>query len=319
MQRYENEQSRGEQLAVGLGWFSIGLGVAELAAPDAVARFIGLRDDRTTTSVLRAYGAREIGNGLAILMQPDNPAWLWSRVGGDVVDLASLASAGRRDDADERRVAAASAAVLGVTALDLICAQQLSPHPSGRGVRRDVRTPRADGVQVVRVTTVSRPIEDVYQFWKDFENFPRFMRHLESVKVTGERRSRWCAKGPAGMRVEWDAEIIRDDENEWIAWRSLEGSDVQNSGSVRFTPAPGARGTEVRVQLQYLPPGGTLGRSLAWLFGEEPDQQVHEDLHRFKQLMETGEIPLSEGPGLWRAAQPPADPEQIRKLAGVRP
>jgi len=314
MQRYENEQSGGEQLAVGLGWFSIGLGLAELAAPDAVARFIGLRDDSTTTSVLRAYGVREIGNGVAILMQPDNPAWLWSRVGGDVLDLASLASAARHDDADQRRVAAASAAVLGVTALDLICAQQLS----ARTPRDRATTARAEGVQVERVTTVSRPIEEVYQFWKNFENFPRFMRHLESVQVTGDRRSRWCATGPAGMRVEWDAETIRDDENEWIAWRSLEGSDVQNSGSVRFTPAPGARGTEVRVQLQYAPPGGAFGRSVAWLFGEEPDQQVHEDLHRFKQLMETGEIPLSEGPGLWRAAQPPADPEQIRKLAGVR-
>jgi uncharacterized membrane protein len=315
MQPYENEQSRGEQLAVGLGWFSIGLGLAELAAPDAVARFIGLRDDATTTSVLRAYGGREIGNGLAILMQPDNPTWLWSRVGGDVLDLASLASAARGDYADQRRVAAASAAVLGVTALDMICAQQLSARQSGR--QAAVR-PQVEGVQVERVTTVSRPIEDVYQFWKNFENFPRFMRHLESVHITGDRRSRWCATGPAGMRVEWDAETIRDDENEWIAWRSLEGSDVQNSGSVRFTPAPGARGTEVRVQLQYSPPGGALGRSVAWLFGEEPDQQVHEDLHRFKQLIETGEIPLSEGPGLWRAAQPPADPEEVRRLAGVR-
>jgi uncharacterized membrane protein len=314
MQPYENEQSRGEQLAVGLGWFSIGLGLAELAAPDAVARFIGLRDDATTTSVLRAYGGREIGNGLAILMQPDNPTWLWSRVGGDVLDLASLASAARSDYADQRRVAAASAAVLGVTALDVICAQQLSARRTGRTAVR----PQVEGVQVERVTTVSRPIEDVYQFWKTFENFPRFMRHLESVHITGDRRSRWCATGPAGMRVEWDAETIRDDENEWIAWRSLEGSDVQNSGSVRFTPAPGARGTEVRVQLEYSPPGGALGRRVAWLFGEEPDQQVHEDLHRFKQLMETGEIPLSEGPGLWRAAQPPADPEEVRRLAGVR-
>jgi uncharacterized membrane protein len=313
MQRYDNEQSTGEQLAVGLGWFSMGLGLAELAAPDAVARFIGLRDDETTTSVLRACGAREIGNGLAILMQPDNPAWLWSRVGGDVLDLASLASAARSDNADQRRVSAASAAVLGVTALDVICARQLSARRSGGRAL----TPRVEGFQVERVTTVSRPIEDVYQFWKNFENFPRFMRHLESVQVTGDRRSRWCATGPAGMRVEWEAETIRDDENEWIAWRSLEGSDVQNSGSVRFSPAPGARGTEVRVQLQYSPPGGALGRSVAWLFGEEPDQQVHEDLHRFKQLMETGEIPLSEGPGLWRAAQPPADPDQIRKLAGV--
>jgi uncharacterized membrane protein len=314
MQRYENNQSPAEQLAVGLGWFSIGLGLAELAAPDAVARLIGLRDDAKTRTMLRAYGAREIGTGVAILMQPENPTWLWSRVGGDVLDLASLASAARREDADQQRLGGAAAAVMGVTALDVICAQQLSArHSDG-----STRARRVEGIQVERVTTVSRPIEDVYQFWKSFENFPRFMRHLESVQVTGDRRSHWCATGPAGTRVEWDAETIRDDENEWIAWRSLEGSDVQNSGSVRFTAAPGARGTEVRVQLQYSPPGGALGRSVAWLFGEEPDQQVHEDLHRFKQLMETGEIPLSEGPGLWRAAQPPADPEQIRKLAGVR-
>jgi uncharacterized membrane protein len=314
MQRYENDQSSAEQLAVGLGWFSIGLGLAELAAPDAVARFIGLRDNSTSRATLRAYGAREIGTGVAILMQPENPTWLWSRVGGDVLDLASLASAARREDADQQRLGGAAAAVIGVAALDVICARQLSARHSDASTRAR----RAEGIQVERVTTVSRPIEDVYRFWKNFENFPRFMRHLESVQVTGDRRSRWCATGPAGTRVEWDAETIRDDENEWIAWRSLEGSDVQNSGSVRFTAAPGARGTEVRVQLQYSPPGGALGRSVAWLFGEEPDQQVHEDLHRFKQLLETGEIPLSEGPGLWRAAQPPADPEQIRKLAGVR-
>src|SRR4051794_5724058 len=301
MQRYENDQSSTEQLAVGLGWFSIGLGLAELAAPDAVARFIGLRDNSTSRATLRAYGAREIGTGVAILMQPENPTWLWSRVGGDVLDLASLASAARREDADQQRLGGAAAAVIGVAALDVICARQLSArHSDG-----STRARRAEGIQVERVTTVSRPIKDVYRFWKNFENFPRFMRHLESVQVTGDRRSRWCATGPAGTRVEWDAETIRDDENEWIAWRSLEGSDVQNSGSVRFTAAPGARGTEVRVQLQYSPPGGALGRSVAWLFGEEPDQQVHEDLHRFKQLLETGEIPLSEGPGLSRAAQPP--------------
>ena len=106
-------------------------------------------------------------------------------------------------------------------------------------------------------------------------------------------------------------------ENEWIAWRSVEGSEIRNSGSVRFRRAPGARGTEVRVQLEYTPPAGSLGRAVAWMFGEEPDQQIHEDLHRFKQLMETGEIPLSDGPGLWRAAQPAANPDNLRNLAGV--
>ena len=100
MHQYDREHTRGEQVAVGLGLFSIGLGIAELTAPSSLARFIGLRDDPSTTSVLRAYGAREIGNGLAILMQPDNPTWLWSRVGGDLIGLASLASAARDDEAD---------------------------------------------------------------------------------------------------------------------------------------------------------------------------------------------------------------------------
>jgi len=315
MHQLEHERVRTERLATSLGWFSIGLGLAEVAAPESVARLIGLREDAKSISLLRAYGAREIGNGLAILMQPDNPAWIWSRVGGDALDLATMAAAARQDEADGPRLMTAAAAVLGVTALDVLCAQQLTRETShGR-----TATPADRSVRVERVTTLSRPIEDVYQFWKNFENFPRFMRHLESVRRLDDRRSHWCAVGPAGMRVEWDAEIIADTENELIAWRSLEGSDVQNSGSVRFSRAPGARGTEVRVQLQYTPPAGALGRSVAWLFGEEPDQQVHEDLHRFKQLMETGEIPLSEGPGLWRAAQPPADPEQVRSLAGVRP
>lgn len=172
-------------------------------------------------------------------------------------------------------------------------------------------------VRVEEVATINRNIHDVYEFWRQFENFPRFMRHLESVARLDGRRSRWRAKAPAGMTVEWEAETLEDREDEWIAWRSLPGSQVDNSGSVRFSRAPGARGTEVRVQLQYTPPAGALGRGVAWLFGEEPEIQVKDDLRRFKQLMETGEIPISEGPALWRAARP-ADPRKLRSLAGVR-
>lgn len=171
-------------------------------------------------------------------------------------------------------------------------------------------------VRIERVTTINRSVDEVYAFWKRFENFPRFMRHLQSVETLPNGRSHWKAKGPAGTTVEWDAELVEDRHGEWIAWRSIEGSGIRNSGSVRFSPAPGARGTEVRVQLQYAPPAGSLGRGIAWLFGEEPDQQIHHDLHRFKQLMETGEIPLSDGPSLRRPAQP-ADPHTIRSLAGV--
>ena len=172
-------------------------------------------------------------------------------------------------------------------------------------------------VKVDRAVTVNKPVHEVYDFWRRFDNFPKFMRHLESVEVLDARRSRWRAKAPAGMTVEWEAEMVEDREDDRIAWRSLPGSRIENRGSVRFSPAPGGRGTEIRVQLHYSPPAGTIGRNIAWLFGEEPDQQVYDDLRRFKQLMETGEIPLSDGPALWRAARP-GNPQKIRSLAGVR-
>lgn len=310
------EQARpAEQLAIGLGWFSIGLGLAEVAAPRSVARLIGLPDN-DNLSTLRAFGAREIGNGLAILAQPDRPAWLWSRVGGDALDVSYLASALSSAETDSRRTLGALAAVMGVTALDILAARQL--NRSGRGVGAPARERRNGAVRVERAITINKPVAEVYRFWRQFENFPRFMRHLESVTPIDERRSRWRAKGPAGMRVEWEAEILQDREDEWIAWRSVAGSEVDNSGSVRFAPAPGARGTEIRVQMQYSPPAGAVGRLVARLFGEEPEQQIHDDLRRFKQLMETGEIPISEGPSLWRAAQPPKDAGRLRTLAGVQ-
>jgi uncharacterized membrane protein len=142
---------------------------------------------------------------------------------------------------------------------------------------------------------INRAPEELYQYWHDFENLPNIMKHLESVRVRDERRSHWVAKAPAGTSVEWDAEITEDRPNELIAWRSLEGSQVENSGSVRFEPAPGNRGTIVRVEINYTPPGGSLGSLVAKLFGEEPGQQAQESLRSFKQLMETGEVTISDG------------------------
>jgi uncharacterized membrane protein len=170
---------------------------------------------------------------------------------------------------------------------------------------------------VEQVVTINRSVDELYRFWRDFGNFPHFMRHVKSIEVLDNRRSRWTAKAPAGMSVHWDAEILQDHEGEWLAWRSLPGSQVEHSGSVRFAPAPGARGTEVRVQMEYKPPAGRVGRVIAMLFGEEPEQQIREDLRRFKALMETGEVPLSDGPGMWRPAQPAKRAEQIRNYAGV--
>jgi uncharacterized membrane protein len=151
------------------------------------------------------------------------------------------------------------------------------------------------GIKVDAATTINRSPEELYRFWRVFENLPRFMKHLESVTRMDDRRSHWVARAPGGKTVEWDAEITDERENQLIAWRSQEGSQVDNVGSVRFDRAPGGRGTIVRVSLQYNPPGGIVGATLAKLFGEEPQQQISEDLRRFKQMMEAGEVPTTEG------------------------
>jgi uncharacterized membrane protein len=202
------------------------------------------------------------------------------------MDLALLGTAVLSDKAKLGRVAAVTAAVAGVTALDLVCSQQLSRSP-------DARAP-GGGIRVRKAITINRSPEDLYRFWRDFENLPRFMRHLESVRVLDDGRSHWVARGPGGSRVEWDAEITLDVANQLIAWRSLEG-DVDTAGSVRFERAPGGRGAVVRVDMQYRPPAGAMGALIARLFGEEPEQQVPEELRRFKQVMEAGEIPTTEG------------------------
>ncbi|HEY0377866.1 MAG TPA: SRPBCC family protein [Pyrinomonadaceae bacterium] len=165
-----------------------------------------------------------------------------------------------------------------------------------------VSVPAGHGIKVEKSVTVNRAPEEVYRFWRNFENLPRFMNHLESVSDLGNDRSHWVAKAPAGKTVEWDAEVYNEKENELIAWRSLEGADVDNAGSVRFEAAPEGRGTVVRVTLKYDPPAGKLGSLIAKLWGEEPSQQIEEDLRRFKQVMETGEIPTTEGQPSGRSA-----------------
>jgi uncharacterized membrane protein len=153
--------------------------------------------------------------------------------------------------------------------------------------------------------TINRPPEELYRFWRNLENLPRFMRHIQSVRVIDEKHSHWVAKGPAGKTVEWDAEIINDIENRLIGWRSIPGSDVDSGGSVRFEPALGNRGTEVRISLQYNPPGGSVGAAIAKLLGQDPKKHILEDLRRFKHLMETGEIPTTEGQPACRQSTEP--------------
>ena len=288
----------GQSLAGFLGLFSIALGAAEMMAPRSMARLIGLEDTPDTESRLRAFGAREIGSGIAILMQPQSSVPVWSRVAGDALDLAVLGANLGPDNPDRDRTMAAAAAVLGVTALDVICAQRLDQQA------RRVPFEEQHGIVASHVVTVNRPIEQVWGFWRRFENHPQFMRHLVSVETLDQGRSRWRATGPAGVPLQWEAEITDEQEHERLSWRSIPGSMLQHRGTVHFRPAPGARGTDIHIEIEYRPPAGSLGRGVGWLFGQNPEQQLHEDLRRFKQLLETGEIAQSDGPALWRAAQP---------------
>lgn len=151
------------------------------------------------------------------------------------------------------------------------------------------------GIHVEESYTIDKSPMELYRYWRDFTNLPWIMTHLESVTVIDEKRSHWVAKAPAGRTVEWDAEIINDEPGTLIAWRSLANADVDNAGSVRFVAAPGDRGTEVKVVIDYIPPAGRLGAFVARLFGENPEQQLHEDLRNFKRVMECGEVPTTEG------------------------
>jgi uncharacterized membrane protein len=281
----------------GLGWFSIGLGVAELIAPGAVSQLIGVRSRRTSRTLLRFYGLRELAAGIGILTQRRPAGWLWARVAGDAVDLTSLVSAAGSRQNNKARIALATTSVVGVTVADVYCAQQLSARnasQSGAG-------------KVVRTIIVGRTPEETYRFWHDFENLPRFMTYLESVRYTGDRRTHWMAKAPTGATIEWDAETVVDEPNRFIAWRSTENSSFDHSGSVRFERAPGDRGTLVRVEIDYSRTRGAtaLGKILQMDVG----RRIMHDLRNFKQVLEVGEVTQSEAsvhPGMH-----PAQPEPV--------
>lgn len=171
---------------------------------------------------------------------------------------------------------------------------------SGEGVLEQKHGDAAilDGANAVKVernvTIYGHSPADLYRFWRNFENLPRIMRHLEAVTVGADGRSHWVAKAPAGQTVEWDAEIVRDVPDQLISWKSVADATVPNAGSVHFSDS--AAGAVVRVELEYEPPAGKVGQLVAKLFGEEPDVQIREDLRRFKQMMEAGEIATSQSP-----------------------
>jgi uncharacterized membrane protein len=156
--------------------------------------------------------------------------------------------------------------------------------------------PQHGDVLIGRSVTIDRPRQDLYAFWRDFKNLPQFMRSVHSVTIHDALHSHWVIQAPAGTTVEWDSKITQDDPAHLIAWESLEGASVRNSGRVEFLDSPDGRGTVVRVTLTYDPPAGSVGKMIAKLFQREPKIQARQDLRRFKQLMETGEVSTARPP-----------------------
>jgi uncharacterized membrane protein len=298
-----------DRLATALGWASLGLGLPQVVRPGDVTTAIGIGAGPRHRAAALLVGARELAAAAGLLAGPAR-LFLWARVAGDAMDLGMLARALRRHDGRGlRRTVAATAAVAGIALVDLYAALR--------------RTRREALMNLTATTTVLKSPEELYEFWRRFDRLPTFMAHLDEVRVTGERTSHWIATAPFGRTVEWDAEIVDEAPGSSISWRSTDDADVANQGTVRFVRAPGDRGTEVHVELEYKVPGGGLGEAVARYFGEDPHQQLDDDLRRFKQVIETGEPIRSDGaPGGKRArkefpqhpAQPLTDEEYLQEV-----
>lgn len=272
-----------------LGWFSLGWGMAHLLAPRKLAAASGLPD--TSMNVIRAVGVRELSSAMGLLSQPQAAPWVWSRVAGDALDLALLGVAARHPHARRRQLALAATAVAGIAAVDLwvgVQNRRQATHPPG--------LPTLPGViSIDKLITVNCPPEECYRFWRNLENLPRFMQHLEHVEVLSATHSRWRMRMPDGSNVEWESALRTDHAGELLAWQALPGGDIDHAGSVSFTRAAGGRGTVVRVSLDYKLPAGKPRAVLTRLLGNEPAQQVADDLRDFKQLIETGEMATTVG------------------------
>jgi uncharacterized membrane protein len=297
--------------ARGLGWFSIGLGTAELLAPGPMARLIGVDDDKFHRTTLRAFGLREIAVGIGLLAQPTSPTFAWLRVAGDAMDLAALGASLITGAERPGRVLGSIATVAGVTAADIQTALALGQGAAAR---------HSEGHEATHAITIRRSPDELYALWRNFENLPRFMTHLDKVETTGAKTSHWEVKTIGGRIVAWDAEITDDLPGKRIAWRSVPGSGFESSGEVEFRTAPRGRGTEVVVTIRYAPPAGKLGVALASIVGEEPGQLSDHALRQLKQIMETGEIMRSDA-SIHRGfhpAQPSAKSESMTPARRVR-
>jgi uncharacterized membrane protein len=267
-----------------LGVLSVGLGLAALLAPRKLATACGIS---RAQRLLPLVGARELASGAGLLSGRQTEMWLWSRVIGDVMDLAVLATAHDGMPGGRRRVSATAAVVAAITAADVVAAVQQSREGGtlpGRAASPDV--------YVDRTVIVNKTPQECYDFWKDLTNIPRFSSRVKTVTVRQDGASHWVLSGPAGSSLEWDSRVTVDRPGERLSWKSVSDSPFSHAGSVQFSAAPGGRGTFVSVSMHYRSP---LSATLARLVGTDPFGEIREDLRRFKQLIETGEIATTVG------------------------
>jgi uncharacterized membrane protein len=283
----DESDAAGTRLGKGLGWFSIGLGIAQLLAPKKMSRLVGAADDGKAPLFMRLCGMREIGVGLGLLSNPASSKLRWARVVGDALDLGLLGLA-VRDSESRPRTLTMLGLTAGATAVDVYAAVRESRRKLGKPIRRAI--------------TIARSPHEVYQFWRQLEQLPLFMSWVQSVRDLGGGLSHWVIKTPAGMDIEYDAEITEDVPGRRIAWRSLPDATVPNRGSVTFVDAPGNRGTEVIVELEVSAP---LGKTIA-------GAEARGDLRRLKQVLEVGEILLSDA-----SIHKGPHPAQPAELGGV--
>jgi uncharacterized membrane protein len=271
-------------VAAALGWVSMGLGLAGLLTPRRVGALTGLEGRE---GLIRLVGARELASGAGLLTQRSKAPWLWARVAGDVMDLALLVAGHSPTRSGRSRAMGAGAVVAAITAADIAASVLESRFPRP--------TREAPDIYIDRTIIVNKTPQECYDYWRDLRNVASFTQRLEKVTPLDERRSRWSMKVPGGGHLEWTSELIEDKPGERLRWRSVEGAPFNHAGAVSFSPAPGGRGTFVTVGLHYHAPGGAVGAALARVVGPDPFGEVRENLRRFKQLIETGEISTTTG------------------------
>lgn len=263
-----------------LGWLSIGLAAAAVLAPRSVGRLTGLGD---RSSLLRLVGLRELASGLGLLTRENKAPWLAARVAGDVMDLAIALAAVGPENPRRGRALATLGVVGAIAAADLsACGRAASGRDSAEAYLHTA-------------IVVNKSAQECYEFWRDVQNLPRFMRLVEAVEPIDERHTSWKIRGPGDVKLQWTTELTADEPSKRLAWRARDDLGLQHAATVRFQNAKGVRGTLVTVFAQYHAAVGTAAVGIRKLLGSDPASVLREDLRRFKQLIEAGEVPSTRG------------------------